>query len=176
MWFVLYLIGVIAVTTLAIIYDRGLDKIMEEIGRKRVILDRDGKEPYMIRYYLWRKGGEGKGANLFLHKILKSDEDEHLHDHKWPFKTFILKGSYIEEVYSHTEFDKNENSKKIVTRKIPKKRFSYISRKNTHYHKLEIPNDEPTWTLFWHGKSTKSWGFLTNEGSIDWKEYLDIDS
>src|SRR5271157_1654536 len=34
--------------------------------------------------------------NVYLHQILKSDEDRHFHDHPWSFFSFLLKGSYRE--------------------------------------------------------------------------------
>ena len=32
-----------------------LSKLMQLLGRRRVITDRDGKVPYLIRYYLFLK-------------------------------------------------------------------------------------------------------------------------
>ena len=32
-----------------------LSKLMDKLGRRRVITDRDGKVPYLIRYYVFLK-------------------------------------------------------------------------------------------------------------------------
>ena len=63
--------------------------------RKRVILDRVGQKPYLIRYYLFLKERKWFPFNIFLHKFLQGDPDE-LHDHPWPYLTIILKGGYWE--------------------------------------------------------------------------------
>ena len=54
-------------------------KLLEKLGRKRIIMDRVSDEPYLERYYLFLKG----------------DPDD-LHDHPWPYATLILKGGYWE--------------------------------------------------------------------------------
>ena len=51
-------------------------------NRKRIILDRVGKKPYLIRYYLFLKERTWFPFNIFLHKFLQGDPDE-LHDHPW---------------------------------------------------------------------------------------------
>ena len=70
-------------------------RLLEKIGRKRVIYDRLENEPYLIRYYLFLKDRKWFPFNVFLHKFMKGDPDE-LHDHPWPYATLILKGGYWE--------------------------------------------------------------------------------
>ena len=64
-------------------------KILERLGRKRVILDRESQEPYLTRYYLFLKDRKWFPFNIFLHNFHKSDPDD-LHDHPWPFITIPL--------------------------------------------------------------------------------------
>ena len=72
------------------------------LTRKRVIYDRDGETPYMIRYHLFfREKSEHLENNVrlpfnaYLHKIVLSDEPI-LHDHPWSWGTFIISGGYHE--------------------------------------------------------------------------------
>ena len=72
-------------------------KLLERLGRKRIIFDRVHNEPYLERYYLFLKERERFPFNVFLHKFLKGDPDD-VHDHPWPYATLILKGGYYEWV------------------------------------------------------------------------------
>ena len=70
-------------------------KLLEKLGRKRIIYDRLENEPYLERYYLFLKDRKKFPFNVFLHKFLKGDPDD-VHDHPWPYATLILKGGYYE--------------------------------------------------------------------------------
>jgi len=74
-----------------------LSKIMDKLGRRRVITDRDGKVPYLIRYYLFLKERKRFPFNITLQKVLVSDEHT-LHDNQWSYATFILKDAYWEHI------------------------------------------------------------------------------
>ena len=65
-------------------------KIMDKLGRRRVITDRSGKVPYLIRYYLFLKERKNFPFNITLHKVLVSDEPV-LHDHPWSWGALIIK-------------------------------------------------------------------------------------
>jgi len=144
-------------------------KLLEKLNRKRVILDRFGKE-YMHRYYLLFK--EKQNAfdsvrpypNIFIHKILLSDEDRDVHDHPWNYITIILKGGYWE--WQPVIVDGNQ----IGEYRVWRGPCSIIWRRASSFHRLEMP--EPTWTLFLHGWRKKEWGFLTNKGFVESSEYI----
>ena len=72
-------------------------KILERLGRKRIIMDRLDNEPYLTRYYLFLKERKWFPFNIFLHNFHKGDPDD-LHDHPWPYCTIILKGGYWEHL------------------------------------------------------------------------------
>ena len=50
--------------------------------RKRIIYDRGGDIPYLVRYYVFMKDRKNFPFNITLHKVLESDEPQ-LHDHPW---------------------------------------------------------------------------------------------
>ncbi len=119
-------------------------KLLERIGRKRVILDRESQEPYLTRYYLFLKDRKWFPFNIFLHNFHKSDPDD-LHDHPWPFITIILKGGYWE----HT----------------PKGKFwrgagTINCAGSKSLHRVELEPGVDTWTLFMPGPTVREWGFI----------------
>ena len=70
-------------------------KLLDKLGRKRIINDRLSQEPYLERYYVFLKERNHFPFNIFLHKFLKGDPDD-VHDHPWNYVTVILKGGYYE--------------------------------------------------------------------------------
>ena len=72
-------------------------KLLERLGRKRIVLDRVSDQPYLERYYLFLTDRKWFPFNVFLHRFLKSDPDD-VHDHPWPYATLILRGGYYEWV------------------------------------------------------------------------------
>ena len=133
------------------------------LTRKRIIYDRDGHSPYMIRHHLlFREKSDHLERNVkvpfnvYLHKILLSDKPI-LHDHPWSWGTFIISGGYWE----HT----------------PKGTFwrgpgSWRTQKSTDMHWLELNENKPCWTLFWHGARQRTWGFQTDDGWMDYRTFL----
>lgn len=137
---------------------------LEKLGRKRVIYDRDGLSPYMVRYYLLfsdkiteEESARNLPFNLMLHYICLSDPDD-LHDHPWWYATLILKGGYWE-----------------IT---PKGKFwrgpGHFRIRSPHsLHRIEIQEkSKGSWSLFFRGFKVKNWGFIKQGKWIDHKQYL----
>ena len=141
-------------------------KMLERIGRKRVIMDRINNEPYLERYYVFLKDRKRFPFNVFLHKFLKSDPDD-VHDHPWPYATLILKGGYWEWV---PQF----NSKGEKMGEIAKWRGAGHFRicQSGSFHRIELDPTIETWSLFMPGAQQREWGFLTRNGWIQHEEYL----
>jgi hypothetical protein len=119
-------------------------KLLERLGRKRVILDRESNEPYLTRYYLFLKDRKWFPFNIFLHNFHRSDPDD-LHDHPWPFVTVILRGGYWE----HTPKGKFWRGAGTV---------NWAGSKSLH--RVELVPDIDTWTLFIPGPTVREWGFI----------------
>jgi hypothetical protein len=119
-------------------------KLLERLGRKRVILDRESNEPYLTRYYLFLKDRKWFPFNIFLHNFHRSDPDD-LHDHPWPFVTIILRGGYWE----HTPKGKFWRGAGTV---------NWAGSKSLH--RVELVPDIDTWTLFIPGPTVREWGFI----------------
>ena len=138
-----------------------LSNIMDILGRRRVITSRDGKIPYLVRYYLFLKERKNFPFNITLHKVLVSDEPV-LHDHTWSWGAIILKGGYWE----HTPQGKFWRGPGHIR---------FRTAKDLHW--LELAKDSegnniPCWSIFFMGKKAQSWGFVKDGKWIDNKEYL----
>lgn len=127
-------------------------KLLEKLGRKRVIMDRVHSEPYLTRYYLFLKDRKWFPFNIFLHNFHKGDLDD-LHDHPWPFITFIVKGGYWE----HTPNGKFWRGTGTIR----------VARSN-QLHRVELEPGVDVWTIFVPGPKIKDWGFIDNG---KWKQH-----
>lgn len=141
-------------------------KLLERMGRKRIVLDRVSDEPYLERYYLFLKERSRFPFNIFLHKFLKSDPDD-VHDHPWPYATLILKGGYWEWI---PEF--NAVGEKIGEVRKWRGPGHFRISSATSYHRVELGNDVECWTLFMPGPKQREWGFLVRDQWVQWEQYL----
>jgi len=141
---------------------------------KRIINGREAADqPYMIRYTVLNLFFVG----VYLHHILRSDDDVIPHDHPWPFFHLILKGGYYEEYPPLPLWH-------VVTHKrIPASvhfrgpgYWAFHRAKYLHRVSMEVDrdgNELPSWSLVITGPRTREWGFLTPTGWVQWKTYLD---
>lgn len=141
-------------------------RIMNKLGRYRLIPDRKTGDDYMHRYYLFLKDRKWFPFNITLHKILKSDEPV-MHDHPWPYITVILKGGYWE----HTPVF-NDSGKQMADICRWRGPGSIIKRSAHEYHWLELDETVgPATTLFIMGPQQREWGFLKG-GWVQYEKYL----
>jgi len=129
---------------------------LEKLGRKRVIMDRHNNEPYLTRYYLFLKERKWFPFNIFLHNFHKGDLDD-LHDHPWPFITFIIKGGYWEHT-PNGRFWRGAGTLRLA---------SCYS-----LHRVELEPGVDVWTLFIPGPKLRDWGFLRKGEWIQHEQYM----
>lgn len=141
-------------------------KLLDRLGRKRIVMDRVENEPYLERYYLFLRDRERFPFNIFLHKFLKSDPDD-VHDHPWPYATVILKGGYWEWI-PHFDTVGRKTGEYQVWRGPGHFRIS----KANSFHRIELDPDITAWTLFMPGRKCRDWGFLVQNKWIQWEQYL----
>lgn len=111
-----------------------------------------GYDEYLRRYFLLRIGS----FHLYLHHFVGSDPDWGLHDHPWDTAgTLLLAGSYQEERFDHPDMERTH----ITTFNA----FSLRRIRGTDFHRVILlpwqRAEGGVWTLFWHFKRTKPWGF-----------------
>jgi len=139
---------------------------LDRHGRKRIIMDRIDNEPYLERYYVLFNTRQHKGFNVYLHKFLKGDPDD-VHDHPWPYATFILAGGYYEWI---PQFNA-DGTKNCEVRKWRGAGHFRICSPNS-YHRVELKEGVTAWTLFMPGPHKRQWGFLVNNKWIHNDDYL----
>jgi hypothetical protein len=117
----------------------------------------------VYRYHLFRC----RKFRVFLHHVDVADPDRDLHNHPWVNAwSLILWGGYREIV----DFPRLEMHGTTD-------RWHFAGMANRlypdAYHRIAavLPN---TWTLFIAGPRTRSWGFLTPLGHVDWRTYLGV--
>ena len=142
-------------------------KLLDCLGRRRIIMDRQDHEPYLERYYLLFNTRKHIGFNVFLHKFLKSDPDE-VHDHPWSYFTLILLGGYYEWI---PQF--NADGTKICEIRKWRGPGHFRFSRASSYHRIELKPGVTAWTLFIPGTHTREWGFLVNNKWIHNDQYLE---
>jgi hypothetical protein len=140
--------------------------LLDKLGRKRIIMDRQNNEPYLERYYILFNTRKHFPFNLFLHKFLKGDPDD-VHDHPWPYATLILKGGYYEWI---PEF--NSLGQKIGEIRHWRGPGSFRTASANTYHRVELKEGVTAWTLFMPGPHKREWGFLVDNKWIHNEKYL----
>ncbi len=139
---------------------------LEQLDRKRIIMDRQCNEPLLTRYYLFLKDRTWFPFNLFLHKFHKGDPGD-VHDHPWPYATLILAGGD----YEYTpNFEHGQMVSETKHWRGPG-HFRFCSADS--YHRIELVPGVTAWTLFMPGPQQQEWGFLVDNKWIHNDNYLE---
>lgn len=118
--------------------------------------------PYLFRWWLIPRNVV---FNVYLHRIVRSDDDRALHDHPWWNLSIILKGAYIE----HTIAAGGINRRAVRSAGAIKFRLGKAA------HRLELVGVE-CWTLFITGPRFRAWGFhRPDAGWVHWKNFTASD-
>lgn len=115
--------------------------------------------PYMLRWYILPRN---HWFNIYLHKIVRSDDDRALHDHPWASVSILLRGRYVEVTQG--------NSCQYWNRY---QAGNFIYRSSNYSHRLEVFEGEHCWTLFITGPKVRTWGFYCPRGWVPWHEFVD---
>lgn len=115
---------------------------------------------------------------IYLHKIATPDKDRDLHDHPWPFVSMVLRGGYDEVMDTAAHYFPMMNhalGRQELLRTVRRGWLSIAFRRATDAHRIVRLHRTPTWTLVLTGPRRRSWGFYTEQGFVDWKEYLGVE-
>lgn len=116
----------------------------------------DPDAPYIRRWWVIPRN---RWFNIYLHEILRSDDDRALHDHPWVNLSIIIDGSYVEHTIA----------KGGIERSVVRRAGSWTFRRPTAAHRLEI-TDGPAWSLFITGPRVRNWGFhCPRAGWVMWE-------
>ena len=124
--------------------------------------------PYLLRWWLIPRN---KWCNVYLHQILRDDEDRALHDHPWWNCSIPLRSGFYEvlPMLGPEDVTLSRTARRYVG--VP------VFRRATAAHRLELRRDEhgrpiPAWSLFITGPSIRTWGFWCSWGWRPWNEFV----
>jgi hypothetical protein len=133
---------------------------------------------YLRRWFIYpRNPTEDKLCRrLYLHKFHRGDEDLHLHTHPWSYHTFILWGGYWERTFNPAwlklkaitgEWD-NGLSQTVDKWYGP---GTFMKRGSKWSHQVRLPEGKTAWTIVFTSIKERSWGFITEGGLCNHKNY-----
>lgn len=158
------------------------ERIMRSRAPDVVIGDPD--DPYLLRWWVWPRN---KWLNLYLHRVLRSDDDRALHDHPWINMSYIVDGGYNEVTFDGPLYDPTHGELPAQTRTY-RGAGEFKFRKPTALHRLELIEDvHPVYaghgnvieelvprealTLFLTGPRVRTWGFRCPKGWVKWTDF-----
>ncbi|TZG24895.1 cupin domain-containing protein [Sphingomonas montanisoli] len=110
--------------------------------------------PYLLRWWIMPRN---EGCNLYLHQILRDDDDRALHDHPWENTSYLIEGAYREITPDG-----------ILIRQAG----DVVTRSATALHRLELIGGKPCVSIFMTGPKVREWGFDCGErGWVHWRDF-----
>lgn len=125
------------------------------------------ERPYMHRWWVIPRNA---WFNIYLHKIIRSDDDRALHDHPWLNCSIVLDGGYRETLPVRRRGYRFGDPVAVKVRKPG----SVVFRWPSSAHRLVI-GDGPCISLFITGPRVRDWGFHAPQGWVLWKDFVDPD-
>lgn len=127
------------------------------------------EQPYMLRWWVIPRN---RWFNVYLHKIVKDDDDRALHDHPWRTFSVYFRGR-VRETFQEVE----ERNGVLFYPVNPEVRElsapNFVYRSQHFRHRLELIDGKPCWTLFFTGPKLREWGFWCPKGFVIWKDFVD---
>lgn len=123
----------------------------------------DAEAPYLRR---WWHVPRNEMANVYLHEILRSDEDRAGHDHPWANTSLVIEGGYWEVIYC-------EREPWVEVDRQWRGPGSVVARQATDTHRLIVPDGGRAVSLFMTGPKVREWGFWCPDGKgwVHWRDF-----
>ena len=126
------------------------------------------------RIFLDRWGWECRWFGVYVHRVAAPDPGLDLHDHPWPFVSFVLWGGYVDEVYPAREASRvaPDLDRWSTARGLPRRcrRWRWHRVPLTDAHRI-VSVEPRTWTLVVRGCKSRPWGFYERSGWVHWQSY-----
>lgn len=123
---------------------------------------------YMLRWYVIPRN---RLFNIYLHHILRSDDDRALHDHPWWNASIILNGGY-REIMPMVSPSAGHPVPPTIVRWRGAGTAAIRGPRNAH--RLEVDAGETCWSLFITGPNVRPWGFWCPQGWKHWPKFVDM--
>jgi hypothetical protein len=155
----------------------------------------DGRQSvYLRRFYLVKS----RWFNIFVHHIMRSDDDPDPHDHPWWFFTLVLRGGYYDEQWRweptymvpivDTFAETPDAAKRIIRsdwspdwygsrtfRRYALVRAGSVRFRSAHHvHRVILRQNMPSWSLVVAGPTRREWGFVRAGKWVWWRRYLGV--
>lgn len=123
-------------------------------------------DPYLRRWFIVPRNSLG---NVYLHEILRDDDDRAGHDHPWSSRTLIIEGGYREICY-------DPEQPWMVGSVRDCSEGGVVDRVADATHRLVLPEGGRAVTLFTTGPVVRDWGFWCAEGErwVPWQEFTAV--
>ncbi len=143
------------------------DFIITRVSRRQPDFVIGGEaNPYIRRWWVIPRN---RWFNIYLHQILRPDDDRALHDHPWWNCSIVLRGGYREVTPSRPE-----GAWRCAG--------SIVFRGARALHRLELAPAQvsdiglvtrwlPCWSLFVTGPRIREWGFACPKGWVHWRDF-----
>lgn len=134
------------------------------------------ERPYMERWWVIPRN---RVFNIYLHRVLRDDDDRALHDHPWPSVSIILAGGCVEELPRDGSTEA-ARTRETIRRERPPGTITF--RRASAPHRLITIKDRQAdgterpracWSLFLTGPKVRTWGFLCPRG---WRSRRDFEA
>lgn len=117
------------------------------------------EDPYLLRWWIIPRN---KWFNIYLHRTLKSDRDEALHDHPWINCSIMVFGGYDEMTI------RNGGCHQIDPLREGQMRWRLPSAA----HRLILGDENKVVSLFITGPVVRHWGFHCPKGWRHWHDFV----
>lgn len=115
--------------------------------------------PYLRRWWIIPRN---RFFNIYLHEVLRSDDDRALHDHPWWNCSIVLAGGYVEHVIRAGGIEA------AIERRAGAIKFRWARAA----HRLEVKAGHRAITLFITGPRIRHWGFhCPKAGWVHWQTF-----
>lgn len=126
----------------------------------RMVIPCDEHAYYLVRLRLIQTPWFG----VYLHDIHEPDSGRDPHDHPWTFVSIVLRGGYLEHLWTHPIGDP------LGVARLHHNRWSVHRMQRQHAHRIVLC-DPGTKTLVLTGPRRGNWGFYTPHGWVAWDQY-----
>jgi hypothetical protein len=116
-------------------------------------------DPYMLRWWVIPRN---RWFNIYLHEVIRSDDDRALHDHPWVNASILIDGCYFE----HKIADGGIHRRRLV------RAGDIAMRRAVAAHRLEVIPGKRAISLFITGPRVREWGFHCPEAG--WRHWEDF--
>ena len=109
---------------------------------------------YMRRYKVFKSSAERAELSIYLHQILRPDEDIEYHNHPWEWGyAFILYGGYVEHRQIRSQLEERVHVPEDVVQ------LGRNVRLGREFHRVHALLKGESWSVCIVGPKMRNWGF-----------------